>query len=247
MKPLVAAGAGLVALLGATRAEAFELGTPATKTPFRSAQNFALEIRVSPYYAQVDEEPGLRGQPFKTSFGDSPRIYMGLEFDWQVWRIPGIGTLGPGASVGTVSMSRTARTVTGRESGDEYGLTIYPMYLAGVLRADTFWRNFGFPLIPYGKVGLAVGFWDASDARGTARAGGVKGSGASTGTIATLGVALPLDFFDRGASRSMDATTGVNTTMIYAEYYWLSLNGLGGGDAFRVGTQTWAAGMAFEF
>jgi len=248
VKRVLAAASGLVALVALEqRAEAFELGTPASKSPFHTSQDFALEIRVSPYYPQVDEEPNLTGTPFKDSFGSSPRIYVGLEFDWQMWRIPGIGTIGPAFSLGTISMSRTATTVTGRASGDEYGLTIYPMYLAGVLRIDTLWRNFGFPIIPYAKGGVGLALWNAKDATGTARAGGVKGSGASTGTHAALGVALPLDFFDRGAARSMDATTGINTTMIFAEYYWLSLNGLSGGDAFRVGTRTWAAGMAFEF
>ncbi|MBX3229012.1 MAG: hypothetical protein KIT84_01640 [Labilithrix sp.] len=247
MKRAAVAVAAVVGLLFFTRdAHAFELGTPETKSPYRSAQNFALEIRVSPYYPQIDEEPGLQGQPFKTSFGASPRMFLGLELDWQFWRIPGVGTIGPGLGVGFVSMSRTARTVSGRESGDEYGLSIYPLYLAAVLRIDTLWRSFGFPLMPYGKAGVGVGLWEASDATGTARFGGVKGSGASTGTHAAVGVALPLDFFDRGASRTMDATTGINTTSIYLEYYWLSLNGFGG-DSFRVGTSTWAAGMVFEF
>lgn len=86
-------------------ASAIELGTPASEHPFRSAQNFALELRFSPYYPRVDEEPGLRGTPFKDRFGDNPRLYVGLEFDWQVLRIPYIGTIGPGFGAGIVGMS----------------------------------------------------------------------------------------------------------------------------------------------
>lgn len=242
----------LAALAGAlfipTEASAFEFGTPAENQPFRSAQNFALELRFSPYYPKVDDEPGLSGQPFKESFGDKVRFCIGLEFDWQVFRIPYVGTIGPGLGVGRVAMSRPAVTVTNRPSGDEYGLTIYPLYLTAVLRVDTFWRAGGFPLVPYGKLGGAVGIWDANNSGGTARAtDGVKGSGATYGTHVAAGVGIPLDFLDRGASRNMDAAIGINNTYLYAEYYWLGLTGLGQDHALYVGTNTWAAGLAFEF
>src|SRR4051812_22637754 len=86
----------LGALLVSADAAAIELGTPAREHPFRSPQNFALELRFSPYYPNVDKEPGLAGQPFKQSFGDNARFFIGLEFDWQTFRIPYIGTIGPG-------------------------------------------------------------------------------------------------------------------------------------------------------
>lgn len=252
MKRALALLGGMTALLCAGHAQAFELGTREQKGGqyqggYHTAQNFALEIRVSPYYPKVDDEPGLTGSPFKKNFGDSARVYVGLEFDWQVWRIPGVGTIGPGFMLGRVSMSRDARTVTGRVSGDSYSLTIYPMYLAAVLRIDTLWRNFGVPLMPYGKAGPAIAFWSADNATGTSTANGVKGSGKSLGTDVALGVTFPLDFFDSGASRGMDSTTGINTTSLYFEYYMLGLNGFGSNDTLRVGTNTWSAGMTFEF
>ncbi len=234
-------------------ASAIELGTPAQTHPFRSAQHFALEIRVSPYYPAVDDEPGLSGTPFKDRFGDKPRIAMGLEFDWQMFRIPYVGTIGPGLGASIVSMSRPAVTVTGKESGDEYGLSIYPMYLSAVLRADTFWRGLGFPLVPYAKLGLAVGFWRATNALGTSKATlpgetqAVPGKGMTFGTHMAGGVAFALDAIDSGASRNMDNYLGINNTYVYAEYYWLNLNGLGQDNALYVGTNTWAAGLAFEF
>lgn len=245
-----------VALTGALvprDAEALELGTPAQTRPFRSAQHFALEIRVSPYYPAVDDEPGLRGTPFQDRFGDKPRVAIGLEFDWQTLRIPYVGTIGPGLGVSTVSMSRPAVTVTGKPSGDEYGLTIYPMYLSAVLRADTFWRELGFPIVPYAKLGFAVGFWRASNALGTSQSTlpseteSVPGKGMTFGTHVAGGAAFALDAIDSGASRNMDNYLGINNTYVYAEYYWLNLNGLGQDKALYVGTNTWAAGLAFEF
>lgn len=248
MKRLLSLAALTGALLVSAEASAIELGTPAQKSPYRSAQNFALELRFSPYYPNVDDEPGLQGKPFEQSFGDKPRVYFGLEFDWQTFRIPYIGTIGPGLGVGTVSMSRDAVTASGRKSGDAYGLSIYPVYLAAVLRVDAFWRGAGFPLVPYAKVGGAVGFWDATNTGGTARStDGMKGSGATLGTHFAGGVGIPLDFIDRGASRNMDTAVGINNTYLYAEYYWLNLTGLGQERPLYVGTNTWAAGLAFEF
>lgn len=248
MKRLLSFAVAAGALFVAGEASAIELGTPAQQHPYQSAQNFALELRFSPYYPAVDDEPGLQGEPFKQSFGDKARFYIGLEFDWQTFRIPYLGTIGPGLSVGRVSMSRPATTTSGRKSGDDYGLTIYPIYLAAVLRVDTFWRGAGFPLVPYGKIGGAVGFWDASNSGGTARSSdGIKGSGITLGTHFAAGIGIPLDFIDRGASRNMDAAAGINNTYVYAEYYWLNLNGLAQDRALYVGTNTWAAGLAFEF
>lgn len=228
-------------------AQAFEFGTPSQRHPYQSPQNFALEIRASPYRPQVDEEPGLHGTPFANSFGTSPRPYFGLEFDWQIYRIPHVGTIGPGLSTAFVTMSRPATTVSGKESGDEYTLTIYPFYLVGVLRGDALWRELGIPLVPYAKLGAGYAMWRASNTGGTADFGGVTGKGTTWGTNAALGVAFALDSLDPGAARNMDNATGINNTYVFAEYYWLSLDGIGQSHALFVGSRSWAAGLAFEF
>lgn len=248
-RTIVAVGIVAGVIAGTKDAHAIELGTPAEEHPFRSAQNFAFELRFSPYYPQVDDEPGLQGTPFKDAFGDKPRLYLGLELDWQTLRIPYLGTIGPGLGVGTVSMSRPAVTKTDppQPSGDEYGLTIYPFYLAAVLRADALWRSRGFPIVPYAKLGLGYAIWRATNSGGTSAAAGVSGKGSTWGTHTALGISFALDSIDQGATRNMDNAIGINNTYVYAEYYWLNLNGLFQDNALRVGTSTWAAGLAFEF
>jgi hypothetical protein len=242
---LVLAGVSLVT----EDAHAFEFGTPASAHPFRSPQNFELEIRFSPYHPAVDKEPGLHGTPFKDRFGDGARLYFGLEFDWQLLRIPYVGTIGPGLGVGRVTMSRTAVTKENppQPSGDEYSLDIYPMYLAAVLRGDVLWRDAGIPIVPYAKLGLGYGPWVASNSLGTSSFNGSRGKGGSFGTQVALGAAFALDALDLGASRNMDNSTGINNTYFYAEYYWLTLDGLGQSNALYVGTNTYAMGLAFEF
>lgn len=236
-------------LLGASDAHAVELGTPATEHPYRSAQNFALEIRVSPYYPQVDDDPNLNGQtPFQNNFGDKARVLISFELDWQTFRIPHLGTIGPGIGVGSVSMSRDVSTATGRTSGDTTSLAIYPFWGVAVLRADVLWRDFGFPLVPYAKGGVGLGIWRASNSAGTATSDtGVSGKGKSWGTNFAAGVAFALDAIDQGASRNMDNATGINNTYVFLEAYWLTLDGIGQSRALHVGSNTWSAGLTFEF
>lgn len=252
MKTRILTGAIVAASLAlAGRASAAE--TPTT-SPYQSPQNFALELRFSPYYPDVDKEPGLRGTPFKNRFGDSPRVYVGLELDWQVLRIPHLGSFGPGLAIGKVSMSRNATTLkTHRPSGDEYSLDIYPLVLNAVFRADVVWQDLKIPLVPYAKLGLGLGLWKSSNSGGTSEtqlAGEskpVKGEGKSLGTNVALGAAFALDSIDSGAARNMDNAVGINHTYVYGEYYWLNLDGFGSANALYVGTKTWAAGLAFEF
>lgn len=245
---------GSAAMFAAPKdAHAIEFGTPAQEHPYHSPQNFAFELRFSPYRVQVDEEPGLaknaQGEgPFAQSFGTSPRLYIGLELDWQTFRIPYVGTIGPGLSVGSVSMSRTARTKqSNRESGDEYSLTIYPFALNAVLRADALWHDRGFPLVPYDKLGLGMAFWEASTTGGTSTFNGVSGKGTTWGTNVALGLGFALDAIDHGATRNMDNAIGINNTYVFFELYWLSLNGLGQDKALYVGSNSWTMGLAFEF
>jgi hypothetical protein len=245
---VVAAAAAAAVLLVPTRdAAAFEFGTPAREHPFRSPQNFAFELRFSPYRPAIDDEPGLAGTPYRDRFGTNPRLCIGVEFDWQVFRIPYVGTIGPGLGAGIVGMSRPAKTITGEASGDEYSLDIYPFWLSGVLRVDAPWRDLGFPLVPYGKLGLGYAPWRASNTGGTSSVNGISGKGQTFGTHVALGLAFALDALDGGASRNMDNAIGINNTYLYAEYYWLNLNGLGQDKALYVGTNTWAMGLAFEF
>lgn len=252
MKRVLAISAAATALAASSNAHAVEFGTPASDHPYRSAQNFALELRFSPYKPQIDEEPGLTGTPFASTFGDSRRLMMALEFDWQTFRIPGIGTIGPGVGVGYTTMGADAVTSSGRPSGDTTSLSIYPFWGVAVFRADALWRNLGFPLVPYAKAGLGYAIWSASNTGGTSeakdRSGAlVSGKGGSWGTQFALGLSFALDAIDQGASRNMDNATGINGTYVFFEAYWLSLNGLGQSNALRVGTNTWAMGLAFEF
>lgn len=242
-----AALAGVAFFASERHAAAFELGTPASEHPYRSAQNFALELRFSPYKPQIDQEPGLENAPYHQTFGSKRRLLVQLEFDWQILRIPHFGTVGPGVSVGYTSMSETVKTVSGRDSGDETALDVFPFYAVGVVRADALWQDLKIPIVPYAKAGVAMGIWRATNTGETSVANNVSGKGTSWGTQLAGGVAFALDSLDQGASRNMDNATGINNTYFYVEAYWLALNGIGQSNALRIGTVSWAMGLTFEF
>ena len=69
---------------------------------YDSPQNFALELRVGMYEPEVDSDTRLGGKhPYADSFGDKSRVMLGAELDWQVLKIPHVGTLGPGFGIAT--------------------------------------------------------------------------------------------------------------------------------------------------
>lgn len=245
-------GACLCALLvGAPEAHAGD-SIAQRRSRYATPQHFALELRFSPYTPKIDDEPGLRGKPYQTTFGTMPRLLFGGELDWQALRIPHFGSVGPGFGVGYTSMGDTARLLRdGSLSGDETSLDIWSLYTVAVLRVDVLWREAGVPFVPYVKGGLGLGLWRAGNTGGTAEVktatGTVRGEGHTFGTHLAGGVALALDFLDPSASRSMDQSVGINNTYFYAEYYLSMLNGIGQTTPLRVGANSWTMGLTFEF
>lgn len=216
-----------------------------------SPQNFAAEIRLAPFYPAIDSDPALHGTPFKDFFGSAPRLLVSAEFDWQAYRIPHLGTIGPGIGLGFATMSDPAQFQQehiGQPSAEKGTLTIVPTYLVAVLRADVLWREVHVPIVPYAKLGLGLAFWRASNTLGTSRADGVLGEGESLGSHVGLGLAINLNPLDTYAATSFDDAMGVNNTYVFAEWTREDLDGLGiQRDPLRVGGTSWNFGFAFEF
>jgi hypothetical protein len=232
---------------------------------FESPQNFNIELRFSPYTPRVDYDPSLSGTPYTDTFGSSPRVEVAMEFDWEVLRIPHLGSLGPGLSLGYTEMSALAKLANppappgNQYSAENTNLAIYPMYLVVVLRADVFDREAHIPLVPYLKVGLGMALWRAYNDGGTSsvpnpngNGTSIQGEGHTVGTQVALGVAFDLNVLDQHTAREFDNALGVNHTYIFGEAYVSGLTGLGQSHAMYVGNGSftapaWAFGLAFEF
>jgi hypothetical protein len=217
-----------------------------SERPPESPQRFAFEFRLGPYRPNIDDEfPDTK--PYETVFGTDHRVYVGLEFDWQLLRIPKVGTLGPGLGWGYTHMSAKAKIASGpsagMESAEDTNLAIMPMYGVGVLRVDVLARETSIPLVAYGKAGLGYGlFWTSTDVATQAK-------GHTWGTHFALGGMLLLDAFDEHAAIEIDNEWGINNSYFFFEWMMANLDGFGHtGDhsVLNIGTNTWVLGLAFE-
>ncbi|HEX4335540.1 MAG TPA: MXAN_2562 family outer membrane beta-barrel protein [Polyangiaceae bacterium] len=212
-------------------------------TNVESPQHAAFEIRFGRYVPNIDDE--FNGAtPYETTFGSKDRYIFGLEADWQLLRIPYLGTLGPGLGIGYTHFSAPAFvTGTGARAGENTTLTLVPMYVLGVLRADIIARQTPVPIVPYLKLGLGSAIWRIANGGGTAKVDGIAGSGLSWGPQFALGGMLLLDFFDKDSAKNLDNEVGINNSYFFMEW---SASKLGAGNQLEVGTSTWALGLAFE-
>jgi hypothetical protein len=221
-----------------------------------SPQNFALEVRAAIYSPQVDSDPvlnnsakGSNQDPFNSTFGSQTRWEVGLELDWQAYRIPNVGSIGPGISLGYYNISALARLTNGGGlSGETTTLEILPMYLVGVFRLDVLWRQAHIPLVPYAKAGLGMALWRGSNTVGTSvSATGVIAEGHTWGTQFAVGLAFNIGVLDPNSVRQLDEATGINNTYLFAEYMAATLDGIAQNDPLRVGSDSFVFGVSFEF
>ncbi len=214
---------------------------------YQSPQSWAFEVRLGPYKPQIDQEFGTSPGPYERIFGNSNRVFIGAELDYQLLRIPFVGTIGPGVAWQYTKMSGTAKKRgTDTNASETTGLWIMPMYLAAVLRVDVLARELGVPLVPYGKLGVGYALWKASNDLGTSSYDGVAGKGHSYGLHYAGGLALELDPFDRRSAAQLDESVGINHSYLFFELMRSNLDGFGSNNQMRVGASTWSMGMAFE-
>jgi hypothetical protein len=218
-----------------------EIGTSyRSQRRFESPQRFAFELRFGPYAPQIDDNfPTTR--PYETTFGSTKRLYFGLEVDWQMLRIPMLGTLGAGLGWGYTHMSAPAKLLNGTEAAEETDLAIMPMYGVGVLRIDEIARQTAVPLVAYGKAGVGYAlYWMGNDVE-------TQSKGHAWGTHLALGGMLLLDNLDPHAAAQLDEESGINNTYLFFEWMLSNLGKSGDTSSLRVGTSTWVLGLAFEF
>ena len=211
--------------------------------PAESPRRWNLELRFGPYYPNVDSEladRGLPARPFAEVFSTKQRLMTGFELDRHVSHRGGTWAVGFGvgyykATASALAADRVTRT------GDETSLSIIPLSLVAIYRADPLRSQLGVPLVPYAKLGLGCALWSASDT-------GASGSTAGTtlGWNAAAGVSFDLSFLDPDAARTMDIETGINQFAIFFEVARAALDGFGSSSVLRVGDTTWLGGLMLE-
>lgn len=213
----------------------------------RSKRYGAFELRIAPYFPQVDQEFD-GATPFKDGFNSGPAWAFGFEADWQVIRIPHVGSIGPGVAWHYLSKNGTAEFTDPsieEESAHPQRLWIMPMYAALVFRLDVLKRDLRVPFVPYAKLGFAVNLWNARDGGKVSEANGEVGKGMELGFNTHLGLMVHLNPLSQQGATDMDASTGINDAYLFAEWWYSNVNSFGTG--MQVGTSTLCAGVAVEF
>jgi hypothetical protein len=216
---------------------------------YESPQHMAMEIRVGRYYPTVDDEFAGTGEtPFRDSFGAKRRWFIGFEVDWQLFRIPYVGTIGPAFGAGITNLQGKGFLADGTVADQTTTLSILPTYGVAVLRVDTLSRLTPVPLAVYGKLGVGYALWWTRDNIGVTRGDdGSRGEGASYGTHWAVGAMFLLDALDRRRANDLDASQGINNSYVFVEWYKSTLDGFGTGNQMQVGSESWTAGLALEF
>lgn len=243
MKAQLGLTLGILLLASSAHAGNGNADEPPVQPP-PSLPSFAAEVRFGPYRPRV--EPA---SAYDNAFGDARRFMFAVEVDWQPLQIRHFGSVGVGGIIGYTSAISRAQFVNPArgESGEDIYLKVWQFAVTSVLRVDVLARDFGIPLVPYGKLGTWMALWSAGNGLGVATASdGTLGRGRTHGLFWAAGLALELDFLDRTATKSFLVEHGVEHTWIFAEYTGWDASGLGQSESLKVGTRTWTFGLGFQ-
>lgn len=219
-------------------------------------------IRIGPYVPDVDSQTGGTPGPYAQMFGGYHMLPM-LDVDRILWT--GFGQLGVGGSIGY--WQKTARPFVDnsdpndpnrpRQAGNKTAFRLVPLELSATYRLTMLDDDYGIPVVPYVRGGLAYYVWWITAPNGNyARVcsdGGMepncaqnKALGASLGLQGAIGLAIRAERIDASAAMSM-RNSGIQHAGIYGELSVAKVDGFGSDSKLSVGDTTWFAGVDFEF
>jgi hypothetical protein len=236
---------------------------------------FLVEVRFGAYLPNIDSGVSAGSSapypnPFDYVFGfdcgagtagkTSPAFLFGLEADYLPLRVPYLGAVGLGLGWAWTHFSNGERQLANPNkcSAEQTTLTIMPMHASVVLRVDELMRRTGIPIVPYGKFGIGMTWWRASNDFGTetactkdpmAHCMGDPPNAHALGLTPTLHFALggmiALNFLEPQAAARLDQTTGVHHAYLFGEYFndQLTL----APNALHVGASSGVGGIAIDF
>jgi hypothetical protein len=195
-------------------------------------------------------------------FGGAQVLPM-LDVDRILWT--GFGQLGVGGSVGYMQKSANAFADgsspsdpdRARSTADTNKFRLIPVALTATYRFTWLDDQYGIPVIPYVRGGLAYYLWWVSTSDGSlaevCKDGGMEPScsqnkalGGSLGVQGSIGLAIRAERVDASTANSM-RQSGIQHAGIYGELSLAKVDGFGSDTKLSVGDRTWFAGVDFEF
>jgi len=204
-----------------------------------------IELKVGFYQPRVKDSPGVTGDPYVQTFGNSAMILGGVEVDRSFYHA--YGYLGLSISAAYAEKYAKALLADGvTPSGEATGLIVLPIRVMAVYRYDVLAHRFHIPLVPYAEVGGIAYPWWTNKGGMTEVVDGNKGSGIRWGWGFTAGLALEMDFLNPTYAREAREDVGIYHFYLFGEFNDDFANNFG-----RAGINLGAAyvtfGLAFEF
>jgi len=218
-----------------------------------SPRFMTFEFRLGNWTPQVDEEfanasrHGLDG-PYERFFGADSMLLLDLEFAAHLYQE--VGTLAVGVGIGRGSVTGEGFRQDGSRADEKSSFTLYPFTTFASYAFDWPAHHWGFPLVPYAKLGVDWVIWDITDGSDdTAKTSDPKGegSGATWGWHYALGLRLLLDALSPEMARTFDLDMGVNNSYLFIEYLSATVDDFGDHDSIRLGDDAAVFGLAFDF
>jgi hypothetical protein len=218
----------------------------------------SFQFSLSPFSPNIDSEfTNATAPPYATTFGTSRPLMIQGFVSKSVW-ITEVGSLDVGVGAGWWQASGQGQYTDSSGAvlrGGSTTLMIIPIQVGVSYRVDWFYDRFEIPFAPYVRGAILDYIWNTSgqgDVSSWTPAGGgtaYRGSGATWGWSATLGLALVLDALDTGLSRQMDYDVGINRTMLFFDFTKSSVNDFGSQTSWQLAPSYWAwsAGLLFVY
>ena len=222
---------------------------------------WGVELKGGPFAPAIGPSDTDGGKiAFNKAFGSHATVnpLYSIGVDLSLYRR--FGHLGIGGSFGFMQFVGDTLYPTGTDEPEDAGTTtvfnIAPMSLTAFYRFTVLADEFGVPLAPYVRGGLAYYLWWVTDATGDVSrydgadvakvADDVIGRGGKFGLTGTAGVALMLDVIEPRAARRLETTTGIRNTYLFFEYRAAMVDGFGS-DGFDLSDDNWSLGFYLEF
>lgn len=255
----------VAALLAAPSLAAAQSNTPYWDDSFAGDEDavtgpkWHFGIRLGPFLPSIDESGALDSRPYERMFGGDAAWTP--SFDLHRVVTTRFGQFGAGLSFGFFGKTADSwepaadpmTLPTDRAPGNDTSLRIIPIEATAIYRLSQLDDNWGIPLVPYARGGLAYSLWwvRRPDGELSKACDGTmdtcdRGIGASAGLVGAVGLAIRGERIDADAARSM-RDSGLDHAGFYAEISTSWVNGFGSDKKLSLGDTTWSAGVDFEF
>lgn len=216
---------------GAAQADVIYTGSP---------RNGMLKFKLGSYTPSIDA--GLSGTPYQDTFGGASMLLFEMSWDHYVWTK--IGAVGGGVTLGYAE--KYARGVAADDPNadvnEKVGIRLAPIKATAFYNFDYTAREWGIPLVPYARAGVAwIPFWFFKGGN-VEYVNGERQAGSRPGVAGTIGLSFLLDVLEPRLAKDADSGYGINHYYFFAEYNVLQTVGTG----INLSGNYWMFGLALE-